>query len=300
MLVLLAALVAVWLLFPFVSDIPGLYYTLLVIGLLFLVLVIVGVSLYLALTVKAVALTQRQSNFIDSVTHELKSPIASLKLYLQTLSRHDVSAEQRADFYRFMLKDIERLDRTITQLLSAAQLERGTAPQDIENVDLPAVLAETLDAAKRQHDLPEDATSLVVESIMVRARRIDVSVIFRNLIDNAIKYAGDPPNVLVECRRRGPWAVVRITDNGRGIEPADRRKIFGRFVRLGQELEREKPGTGLGLFIVRTLVHQLGGRISVRNRILGSGCVFEVMLRSCDESPASAPKTPPAVPTPQA
>ncbi len=279
LLVLLALLIAFWLIFPFVTGSPALYWTLLIIGLLFLVLVVVGVSLYLALTVKAVRLTQRQSNFIDSVTHELKSPIASLKLYLQTLSRHDVGPERRTDFYRFMLKDIERLDRLITQLLAAAQLERGATAEELELVAVPEILNECVEAARRQYDLPDDAIRLVFEDAVVRARRVDIGVIFRNLIDNAIKYCGDPPEVAIECRKRGEWAIVRISDNGPGIEPANRRKVFGRFVRLGQELERDKPGTGLGLYIVRTLVMQLRGRISVRNRVLGNGCVFEVMLR---------------------
>ncbi len=107
------------------SEHSGIYWTLLAIGATFLVLVLVGVVLYLVLSVKAIRLNQRQSNFIDAVTHELKSPIASLKLYLQTLNRHHVTAEQQADFHRFMLGDVERLDGLIDHLLDAARLEHA-------------------------------------------------------------------------------------------------------------------------------------------------------------------------------
>src|SRR6185369_8079413 len=106
------------------SEHSGIYWTLLAIGATFLVLVLVGVVLYLVLSVKAIRLNQRQSNFIDAVTHELKSPIASLKLYLQTLTRHHVTAEQQADFQRFMLDDVQRLDRLIDHLLEAARVEQ--------------------------------------------------------------------------------------------------------------------------------------------------------------------------------
>ncbi|HYW80561.1 MAG TPA: ATP-binding protein, partial [Thermoguttaceae bacterium] len=102
---------------------------------------------------------------------------------------------------------------------------------------------------------------------------------FRNLLDNAVKYAGSPPEVEVSTGRMADGRVVTlISDNGRGIPPKMRRKIFGRFVRLGMELEREKPGTGLGLYIVRTLVRRLRGRIRVNDREGGPGTVFEVEL----------------------
>ena len=112
-----------------------------------------------------------------------------------------------------------------------------------------------------------------------RARRVDLDIIFRNLIDNAVKYAGSEPQVEVRLRPAPmAGAVVRIADNGRGIPHNLRRQIFGRFERLGLELEREKPGTGLGLYIARNLVRRLRGRIRVRDPRQGPGTVFEVQL----------------------
>jgi signal transduction histidine kinase len=127
--------------------------------------------------------------------------------------------------------------------------------------------------------VPPATVRVDVEPCIVRARRIDLSIIFRNLIDNAVKYAGPQPQVEVTLGPGpGGQAVICISDNGRGIPPRMRRKIFRRFVRLGLELEREKPGTGLGLYIVRTLVRRLRGRIQVRDRRSGPGSTFEVQL----------------------
>ena len=119
---------------------------------------------------------------------------------------------------------------------------------------------------------------------------MDLEMIFRNLIDNAIKYADREPRVEIESHAKGDHTVVtRIIDNGRGIPPPLRRKIFGRFVRLGNELERSRTGTGLGLFIVRNLVKRLGGQITVRDRAGQAGTIFEVQLPSRQVGAASAP-----------
>ncbi len=124
-----------------------------------------------------------------------------------------------------------------------------------------------------------DTVQLDLQSGVVLGRRVDLDIIFRNLIDNAVKYAGAPPRVEVSLRSPvNGQVVVRIADNGRGIPHNLRRKIFGRFVRLGQELERDKPGTGLGLYIARTLVRRHRGRIRVHDPEHGPGSVFEVQL----------------------
>ena len=123
------------------SEHSAVYWTLLAVGSAFFVLVLVGVSIYLALTVKAIRLNQRQSNFIDAVTHELKSPIASLKLYLQTLTRHQLTAEQQTDFKRFMLQDLDRLDGLIDHLLDAARLEHTDERETAADVALDELVA---------------------------------------------------------------------------------------------------------------------------------------------------------------
>ena len=284
MIVLLVVLTAGWVLlavFGAVSDkgYAGLYWTLLTVGTTFMILLVVGVVLYLVLSVKAINLNRRQSNFIDSVTHELKSPIASMKLYLQTLNLRQVSQEQQADFYRFMLEDVHRLDHLINQVLDAGRLETDRRDGEVEDVALAGLLRECAATVCLRYHLPSDTVRLDLQPCVVRARRVDLEMIFRNLIDNAVKYAGSQPEVEVTLRPQSDGCTLtRIGDNGRGIPQKLRRKIFGRFVRLGLELQREKPGTGLGLFIVRTLVKRLGGRVRVHDREAGSGTVFEIQL----------------------
>jgi len=270
------------------SQYSGLYWALLTIGSLFIVLLLMGTVLYLILSIKAINLTRRQSNFIDSVTHELKSPIASMKLYLQTLSRHQVSMAEQSGFYRFMLEDLERLDRLINQMLEAGRLEAERSADEVEDVDLPRLLSGCAASVCLSYRVPAETICLDLEPCSVRARPVDMEVIFRNLIDNAVKYAGNPPRVEVKAHTAANNLVlVEVADNGRGIPNNLRRKIFGRFVRLGQELEREKSGTGLGLYIVRTLVRHLKGRVRVRDPEQGPGTVFEVQLPGSPASPFS-------------
>ncbi len=175
----------------------------LTVGTVFLVFVLVGVVLYLRLSVETINLNRRQSNFIDSVTHELKSPLASLKLYLQTLERCRVSPEEQKSFVRFMLDDVERLDTLINHLLDAARLDHRVVDNDVENVDVSEVLVECVEAVCLRYRVPVDVVRLDTEPLIVRARAVDLDLVFRNLIDNAVKYASDQPQVEVTARRTG-------------------------------------------------------------------------------------------------
>jgi two-component system phosphate regulon sensor histidine kinase PhoR len=270
----------------------GLYIALLSIGATLLTLVIVGTALYLTLSIKAINLTQRQSNFIDSVTHELKSPIASLKLYLQTLNRRNVTAAEQEVFFRDMIDDVERLDQLINHLLDVARLERDRVSSPPEDVRLDKVIQECAAEICQRYGRPSETIRLDLAPTIVMAVKADLELVFRNLIDNAFKYANDEqPEVEVSLAPQGTnQVVIRVSDNGRGIPPSLRDRIFGRFVRLGSELEREKPGTGLGLYIVRTMIGRLGGKIRVRDRDQGDGASFEVQLpgRVLQEAPAEA------------
>jgi two-component system, OmpR family, phosphate regulon sensor histidine kinase PhoR len=275
MIVLLVALTIGWV----VVNVSAAHWAVLAIGATFLGILIVGVVAYLVLSIKAFRLNQRQSNFIDSVTHELKSPIASLKLCLQTLSRHQLSPEQESDFHRFMLEDLQRLDNLINHLLDAARLDQEPVERGFESVDLAAVVDRCIESTLQSYRLPAEAIKRHLEPATIYGRPMDLEMIFRNLLDNAVKYAGKAPEVFVDLFRPGGQRVrVRISDNGPGIPFKLRRKIFGRFVRLGSELERSKPGTGLGLYIVRTLVKRMHGQVTVRGRGSLSGTVFEVDL----------------------
>ncbi len=287
MIVLLVALTIGWVLVVVAAvqkaEITWPYWTVLAVGSTFFVFLLLGVAIYLVLTIKSINLTQRQSNFIDSVTHELKSPIASMKLCLQTLGRHNIAPEQQAEFHRYMMVDLGRLDNLIDQLLDAARLDQGVADRATEDVDVAELLQKSVDTTTQHYRLPPETIKVHLEPATVRTRPVDLEVVFRNLLDNAVKYAGDAPQVGVDLFRGASGRVkIRISDNGPGIPAPLRRKIFGRFVRLGSELERSKPGTGLGLYIVRTLVRRMHGKITVRGRGSQTGTVFEVDLPAAD------------------
>jgi two-component system, OmpR family, phosphate regulon sensor histidine kinase PhoR len=252
----------------------------LIVGIVVFALILVGLSFYLFLMIKEVRLNQRQANFIDSVTHELKSPIASLKLYLETLEMRAVTDEQRAGFYRVMEQELERLDHLISQLLEVGRLDAIGQQSDPEDILVDSMLRRCGDAACAHHKRDEAETiTYDIQSAVLRARPLVAETVFRNLMDNAIKYAGDPPRVEVQVRVTDRGRVVtRIADNGHGVPPELRKRIFGMFFRAGSELTRRQKGTGLGLYIVNTLVRQMKGRVTVHDRNGQSGSVFEVDL----------------------
>jgi signal transduction histidine kinase len=273
----------------------GVYIALLSIGATLITLAIVGTALYLTLTIKEINLNRRQSNFIDSVTHELKSPIASLKLYLQTLNRRQIGPAEQEVFFKDMLEDVERLDQRISQLLDAARLAKDRVGPPAEDVRLDELLRSCAAEVCHRHQRDAATVRLDLAPTIVCAARVDLEVVFRNLIDNGVKYANDEqPLVEIAIRPEGAsHIVVRISDNGRGIPHSLRQMVFGRFVRLGSELEREKPGTGLGLYIVRTMIGRLGGKIRIRDRERESGAAFEVQLPGRIVPAASGSPDPP-------
>lgn len=252
----------------------------LITGVVVFAVILAGLSFYMVLMIKEVRLNQRQANFVDSVTHELKSPIATLRLYLETLQMRSIPEGQREQFYGVMEDELERLDHLITQLLEVGRLDAIGEQSEPEEIALDQLLVKCGVAACALHKL-DPATTLQYETqpCQIVARRLVVESVFRNLIDNAIKYGGDPPQVTIECQliERG-HVVIRISDNGEGVPPELRKRIFGLFFRAGSELTRRQKGTGLGLYIVFVLVRHLKGRIAVHDRVGQPGSVFEVDL----------------------
>jgi len=270
------------------SQPSAVYWTLLSVGTALFVLLLAGVIVYLVLSIKAVSLNRRQSNFVDSVTHELKSPIASLKLYLQTLGRREVNEEERRGFVKYMLEDVERLDTLITHLLAVGNIDLSSTTKDFEAVHLDQMIRDIAESVCLRHRVEPETIELKLGSCVVQANRVDLDMIISNLVDNAIKYAGQPQKVLIELDSTATHVRLRVSDNGMGIPRPMRRKIFGRFVRLGSELEREQPGTGLGLYIVTTLLKSMGGQIEVGDSKWG-GAIFRVKLPLSAMQPSGSP-----------
>jgi signal transduction histidine kinase len=239
-----------------------------------------GISFYSFLTIKEIQLNRRQSNFVDSVTHELKTPIAALRLYLDTLLLHEPEAHDRREFYETMNTELTRLDRLINQLLEVGRLDAIGQSTETETVAVEDLLRQCARAAclHHKHEV-SDVFEFDITPIALDSRRLLLEMIFGNLIDNAVKYGGNPPRVRVQATAHGlSRVVVRIHDNGQGVPPENRRRIFQMFFRGSDELQRTKTGTGLGLYIVRTLVSLLKGRIQVSEGANGVGSTFEVIL----------------------
>lgn len=252
----------------------------LTIGTIAFALMLVGLTIYLILSIKEFRLHQRQANFVDSVTHELKTPIAALQLYLETLQMRRLKDDQRSEFYGVMEGELHRLDHLINQLLEVGRLDALGHQSEPEDIVLEPLLQQCAQNACTHHKCDRQSVfSFDVEPAVINGRRLLLEMIFGNLLDNAVKYAADQPAVDVQVRVKNRGRVVaRISDNGDGIPPHMTKKIFQMFYRGGSELERKKKGTGVGLYIVRTLVHILKGKVKVYERRSEPGSVFEVEL----------------------
>lgn len=252
----------------------------LTLGSIALAISLFGISFYLFLTIKEIQLNRRQSNFVDSVTHELKTPIAALRLYLDTLIMRELDPADRREFYETMNSELHRLDRLINQLLEVGRLDAIGHQTEPESIQLEDLLRQCAEAACLHHKKEiSEVFRFEMAPLALTSRRLLLEMVFGNLLDNAVKYGGNPPQVTVHAFSRGrDRVVVRIRDNGAGVTPEHRRRIFQLFFRGSDELQRTKTGTGLGLYIVKTLVGLLKGRIVVLDADSGTGSVFEVTL----------------------
>jgi signal transduction histidine kinase len=267
---------------PVTRGLTTVQWLLIGLGSLFFILIIVGLVLLCAWLVREMRVNQRQQAFLDAVTHEMKTPLASMRLFLETLGRHDVAPERRRSFLARMEEDVERLEHTVSQVLAAARAEGTVRRSRGGPVDLSAVLTESIEAIRHRHDLDEDAIRLEQESSVTAAGDSDeLGVVFRNLLENAVKYSEPPVEVRVRLSYSGDERVeVEIADRGIGIERRELRKIFQRFYRVGRDVQRHAAGLGLGLFIVGSLVRRQGGRVVARSEGSGRGSRFVVTLRA--------------------
>ncbi|MEZ4282826.1 MAG: HAMP domain-containing sensor histidine kinase [Myxococcota bacterium] len=253
-----------------------------VLGTLFFLLVFGGLVWLSVKVVIEMRLNQSQRAFLDAVTHELKTPLSSFRLGLETLGRHELAREQRSEFLGRMSEDLDRLESTVAQVLAAARAEEGTPARDRrESVDLPTLLAANVDELRALHGLDAEAVALVVGApVRVRGDAAELGLVFRNLLENAFKYSGDPVRIRVGVEEvRDGRVRVEISDEGIGIPGHELERIFQRFYRAGRDVQRQVSGLGLGLFVVRTLLRKHGGRIVALSEGAGRGSRFVVTLR---------------------
>ncbi len=255
----------------------------LVLGILAFVLIIAGIIVYTVFLVREIRRSDRHDAFINAVTHELKTPIASIRLYLETLQAREVTDGQRREFYRVMLTDTDRLQQTVEQVLKAGVAGQRVALQHRAPVDIAALADEVLDTARLRHHLAADTMALSVATPLASGLLVDgdadeLRTVLSNLIDNAVKYSRDRVQVSVEVAVPSPDTVwVRVKDRGVGIPRTQLKRIFNRFYRL-QTRGFKVKGTGLGLYIVRSIVKQHGGRVFAASEGEGKGSTFTVEL----------------------
>ena len=255
----------------------------LVFGILTFALIIAGIIVYTVFLVREIRRNDAHDAFINAVTHELKTPIASIRLFLETLQSRDVSESQRRDFYRAMLDDTERLQRTVEQVLKAGVAGQRLALQQRAPVDVAALAGEVLDTARLRHHLSTEKMTLTIatptaEGLFVDGDADELRTVLSNLIDNAVKYSRDAVRIAVEVAAPSPGTVwVRVRDTGIGIPRSQLKRIFHRFYRFQAHGFKIK-GTGLGLYIVRSIVKQHGGRVFAASEGEGKGSTFTVEL----------------------
>lgn len=257
----------------------------LIFGTIFFLLVMIGLAGLCTWLLQEMRSNQRQRAFLDAVTHEMKTPMASFRLYLDTLKRHDPPIEQRREFIDRMSDDLDRLDRTVAQVLDAARAEEHGRNPIRERVDLRELLRSCIGEVSSRHRLTPEAVGLRVDrNAAVRGDAAELGLIFNNLLENAVKYSDHPVQVRVRVEPvRDNRVRVEIADSGIGIPPRELRKIFKRFYRVGRDMQRTVAGLGLGLFVVRSLVRKQGGRVVALSEGAGRGSRFVVTLRTAPQ-----------------
>jgi signal transduction histidine kinase len=253
----------------------------------FLVIIALGVVNTIFL-VREIRRNEQHDSFINAVTHELKTPVASIRLYLETLQSRELDEVKRREFYRIMLEDSDRLLHTIEQVLRAGAtgsvLRRGARVP----LDLGQLSRECVELARTRFHLAPEALEYVehtsTATVLGDAEELKAAV--WNLIDNAVKYSQGDPKIVVELESlHNDNVAVRVTDHGVGIAPAELKRIFKRFYRVPASVAVRRKGSGLGLFIVRSVARKHGGRAYAQSAGPGHGSTFTLQLPA---APASA------------
>jgi signal transduction histidine kinase len=249
-------------------------------GILLTCLVIAGVVLNTTFLVREVRRNAQHDAFINAVTHELKTPVASIRLYLETLQSRPVEEDRRQEFYKIMLEDSDRLLGTIEQILSTGRIGHARRHLHLSTVDFGTLVEECLVREQRLYHLPADAMTFRPGApTNIRCDADEVRAAVSNLIDNAIKYAGREPKVEIELNPvEGGNVAIKVKDNGPGIAKDEVNQIFKRFYRVRGPQSTRIKGTGLGLFIVRSVAKRHGGKAWVESNGNGRGSTFVLQL----------------------
>jgi signal transduction histidine kinase len=256
----------------------------LVLGVTFFLLIIAGLVLNTIYLVREIRRNEQHDSFLNAVTHELKTPIASIRLYLETLQKHELSEEKRQEFYRVMLHENDRLLHTVEQVLRASQTGHRGRSRSRATVDLALLVRDCTELARQRMNLSTESLHFVDRlapegPALVRGDAEELRAAISNLIDNAIKYSLDKIQVQVElCAVEGEKIAIRVIDHGIGIPRSELKQIFKRFYRVPRRVANRVKGTGLGLFIVRSVISKHRGKAYAESPGEGLGSTFTLVL----------------------
>ena len=251
-----------------------------VLGIIFFGFIITGVTLNTIFLVREMRRSEQQDSFINAVTHELKTPIASIRLYLETLQSRDLNEAQRKRFYGIMLADTDRLLNTVEQVLRAGHLGQKAA-KNFQRLDLGEIVRDCASLAQTRHHLTQENIRFVDYTLsppFVQGDPEELRSAVNNLLENAVKYSPGKIAVTVEILDEGGDLLVRVTDKGQGIPRDELKRIFRRFYRVNERLRQRVQGTGLGLFIVRGIARRHGGSAYASSEGEGRGATVTLRL----------------------
>lgn len=248
-----------------------------VLGTLFSLLIIAGITLNTIFLVREIRANEQHDRFINAVTHELKTPVASIRLYLETLQKRELDEAKRKEFYDIMLADSQRLTNTIDQVLRAGQAKSAKANRI--PLDLGELVRECVELARKRHHLDESCILYEGIRVTVRGDVDELRAAVSNLLDNAIKYSPDEVRVVATVTKSDDaTAAVKVQDQGVGIPKNELKRVFKRFYRIPGVIAVRVKGTGLGLFIVQSAAGKHGGRAFAESDGPGKGSTFTLEL----------------------
>ncbi len=233
--------------------------------------------------VREIRRNEQHDSFINAVTHELKTPIASIRLYLETLQSRAVDETRRQEFYKLMLSDTDRLLGTVEQVLKAGQAVQKGAKHHRTDVEFGGLVRECMDLVRSRHHLqPEalryDTPSSNGSGVLVLGDAEELRTAVANLLDNAIKYSGKKVDIDVRLESDEKRVMLRVRDRGVGIPQGELKRIFKRFYRVPNRTLAHVKGTGLGLFIVRAIARKHGGKVFAESAGEGLGTTVTLEL----------------------
>jgi len=253
---------------------------LLILGILLVLMISCGILLNTIFVVREIRRNEQHDAFINAVTHELKTPVASIRLYLETLQTRPVDEAKRKEFYQVMLEDSDRLLSTIEQVLRTGRVGSTAHRLNPTRIDLDEVVRSSVELVRTLHRVPAEALRYQpCGPATVFGDLEEIRAAITNLIDNAVKYSAAEVNVTVETARLDErFVVLRVKDQGPGIPKTELNRVFRRFYRVPGPLASRIKGTGLGLYIVRSVAKRHGGRAWAESEGPGHGSTFALQL----------------------